>query len=390
MPAEEAPIELKNISMAGIYIHIPFCKTRCIYCDFYSTTRSELKSRYIHALCRELAERRDYLQGETVETVYFGGGTPSQLAEEDFRQVFGTIEQVYGMAGVKEITLEANPDDLTEEYAGMLHSLPFNRISMGVQTFDDPTLKLLKRRHNAAQASEAVQRCRRAGFGNISIDLIYGLPGETDERWESDLRQAVELDVEHISAYHLIYEEGTPLHEMLQKHTVSQVSEESSVHFFSSLIDTLSAAGYEHYEISNFCKPGMYSRHNTSYWQGIPYLGCGPSAHSFNGESREWNVASLDDYLASVEGGKRLHETELLDRETRYNEFIITGLRTQWGISTDELKDKFGERLWQYCLTQARLYLENGKLQLQDNRLKLTREGIFISDGIMSDLLFVS
>ena len=373
--------------MAGIYIHIPFCKTRCIYCDFYSTTRSELKSQYIRALCRELTERKEYLKREAVETIYFGGGTPSQLSEEDFKEVFKTIEQVYGMREATEITLEANPDDLTEEYIGMLHTLPFNRISMGIQTFDDATLQLLNRRHNATQAIEAVKRCRQAGFQNISIDLIYGLPGETEQRWAQDLQQAVSLDVEHISAYHLIYEEGTPLYKMLQQHSVSQVDEDSSLNFFSTLIDTLSTAGYEHYEISNFCKPGMYSRHNTSYWQGIPYLGCGPSAHSFDGDSREWNVASLNQYLSSIEQRQRQHETEQLNTQTRYNEYIITGLRTMWGISTEELKKKFGDRLSKYCLEQARSYLENGKLELHNDRLKLTREGIFISDGIMSDLL---
>ena len=373
--------------MAGIYIHIPFSKTRSIYCDFYSTTRSELKSQYIRALCRELTERKEFLKGEAVETIYFGGGTPSQLSEEDFKEVFKMIEQVYGMREATEITLEANPDDLTEEYIGMLHTLPFNRISMGIQTFDDATLQLLNRRHNATQAIEAVKRCRQAGFQNISIDLIYGLPGETEQRWAQDLQQAVSLDVEHISAYHLIYEEGTPLYKMLQQHSVSQVDEDSSLNFFSTLIDTLSAAGYEHYEISNFCKPGMSSRHNTSYWQRIPYLGCGPSAHSFDGDSREWNVASLNQYLSSIEQGQRQHETEQLNTQTRYNEYIITGLRTMWGISTEELKKKFGDRLWKYCLEQASSYLGNGKLELHNDRLKLTREGIFISDGIMSDLL---
>ena len=302
--------------MAGIYIHIPFCKTRCIYCDFYSTTRSDLKERYIRALCRELRIRKDYLEGATIETIYFGGGTPSQLDEEDFRQVFATIEEVYGMEHCKEITLEANPDDLTEEYVTRLHRLPFNRISMGIQTFDDVTLKLLNRRHNAMQAIEAVDRCRRAGFENISIDLIYGLPGETDERWERDLKQAVSLNVEHISAYHLTYEEGTRIYELLQAHRIREVDEESSVRFFSVLIDTLDAAGYEHYEISNFCRPGKYSRHNTSYWKGIPYLGCGPAAHSFNTHTREWNVASLEEYMQGIETDRRKFETEYRDKTT--------------------------------------------------------------------------
>ena len=373
--------------MAGIYIHIPFCKTRCIYCDFYSTTRSELKGRYIRALCKELQMRKEYLRGEPVETVYFGGGTPSQLAEEDFREIFETIRKHYGMEHCREITLEANPDDLTEEYTAMLQRLPFNRISMGIQTFDDVTLKLLNRRHNAAQAVDAVRHCRRAGFGNISIDLIYGLPGETDERWEHDLQQAV--GVEHISAYHLTYEEGTRLHELLQARRIREVDEESSVRFFSTLIDTLGNAGYEHYEISNFCRPGMHSRHNTSYWRGIPYLGCGPSAHSFDTDTREWNISSLEDYQHSIETGCRRFEKEYLDRATRYNEYIMTSIRTRWGLSLDELEQKFGKELRQYFMGMALAHLDSGKLEIRGNRLRLTREGIFVSDGIMSDLLFI-
>ncbi|RGM48136.1 MULTISPECIES: radical SAM family heme chaperone HemW [Bacteroides] len=375
--------------MAGIYIHIPFCKTRCIYCDFYSTTRSDLKERYIRALCRELRIRKDYLEGATIETIYFGGGTPSQLDEEDFRQVFATIEEVYGMEHCKEITLEANPDDLTEEYVTRLHRLPFNRISMGIQTFDDVTLKLLNRRHNAMQAIEAVDRCRRAGFENISIDLIYGLPGETDERWERDLKQAVSLNVEHISAYHLTYEEGTRIYELLQAHRIREVDEESSVRFFSVLIDTLDAAGYEHYEISNFCRPGKYSRHNTSYWKGIPYLGCGPAAHSFNTHTREWNVASLEEYMQGIETDRRKFETEYRDKTTCYNECIMTCIRTLWGISLKYIEMEFGTEMWKYCMDMATPYLESGKLKIQDNHLCLTREGIFISDGIISDLMFI-
>lgn len=375
--------------MAGIYIHIPFCKTRCIYCDFYSTTRSELKSRYIHALCKELRMRKEYLRGEPVETIYFGGGTPSQLAEEDFREVFKTIQEYYGMEHCQEITLETNPDDLTEEYVTMLRQLPFNRISMGIQTFDDSTLKLLNRRHNAAQAVNAVHHCRRAGFNNISIDLIYGLPGETDKRWKSDLQQAIILNVEHISAYHLTYEEGTRIYELLQTHRIREVDEESSVRFFSTLIDTLGSAGYEHYEISNFCRSGMYSRHNTSYWRGVPYLGCGPSAHSFNTNTREWNVSSLEDYIHSIENNHRRFESEYLDLVTRYNECIMTSIRTQWGLSLNEIEQNFGKELWKYCMDMALPHLNSGKLEMHNDRLRLTRKGIFVSDGIMSDLMFV-
>lgn len=375
--------------MAGIYMHIPFCKTRCIYCDFYSTTRSELKEQYADALCKELEMRQNYLGGEPVETIYFGGGTPSQLGKENFEKIFATLRRVYGMEQCKEITLEANPDDLRPEYLEMLSSLPFNRISMGIQTFDDATLKLLRRRHNATQAIQAVKDCRQYGFRNISIDLIYGLPGENAGRWAKDLRQAIDLHPEHISAYHLTYEEGTPIYNMLQQHRVTEVDEESSVRFFTMLTDELQAAGYEHYEISNFCRPGMYSCHNTSYWKGVKYLGCGPSAHSFNGESREWNDASIDRYMAGIESGNRPFEKEERNKATRYNEFVITAIRTKWGIPLDRLRQEHGEQLYAYCLETARPHLAGGRLEICDGALRLTRQGIFVSDGIMSDLLWV-
>ena len=375
--------------MAGIYLHIPFCKTRCIYCDFYSTTRSEMTDRYVSALCRELELRKSYLDDEPVETIYFGGGTPSQLSKENFEKIFKTIEREYNLGNCEEITLEANPDDLTPEYIKMLASLPFNRISIGIQTFNEQTLRLLKRRHTAGQAISAVKECRMAGFQNISIDLMYGLPGETPESWKEDLTKAIALDVEHISAYHLIYEEGTPLYEMLQKHKVEEVDEDSSVDFFALMIDRLTKAGFQHYEISNFCKPDMYSQHNSSYWTGKKYLGCGPSAHSFNGNTRQWNVASLDKYIAGIEKGIPDFDIEELDATTRYNDFVITSLRTMWGLSLNRLEEEFGTELKQYCLENAQTYLDSGKLEIRDNTLFLSKEGIFISDGIMSDLLWV-
>lgn len=375
--------------MAGIYMHIPFCKTRCIYCDFYSTTRSELKERYVDALCKELEMRADYLEGEPIETIYFGGGTPSQLSRQDFEKIFTTLSHTYGLDHCVETTLEANPDDLRPEYLQVLSDLPFNRISMGIQTFDDRTLKLLNRRHNASQAIRAVENCRNYGFNNISIDLIYGLPGENAERWAKDLQQALELAPAHISAYHLTYEEGTPIYNMLRQHRVSEVGEENSVHFFTMLIDTLQAAGYEHYEISNFCRPGQYSRHNTSYWKGVKYLGCGPSAHSFNDKSREWNCPSIDRYIAGMQAGNRPFEIEERDTPTRYNEFIITAIRTKWGASLANLRAEFGDKYHAYCLDMARPHLESGRLENRDGALCLTRDGLFVSDGIMSDLLWV-
>ena len=376
--------------MAGIYIHIPFCKRRCIYCDFFSTTQSEKKSAYVRAVCRELEMRKDYLEGEDIETIYLGGGTPSQLLREELQEIFDYIYKVYPVREDAEITLEANPDDLTPEYVAMLRQQPINRISMGIQTFQEETLKLLHRRHTATQAIEAFRRCREAGFQNISIDLMYGLPGETLETWKEDLQQAIGLRPEHISAYHLIYEEDTVLWKLREQHQVEEADEDLSVSLFSTLIEQLSEAGYQHYEISNFCLPGLHSRHNSSYWTGKKYLGCGPSAHSFNGVSRQWNVASLDDYLKGVEEGRLDYEVEELDLYTRYNDFVLTSIRTCWGMPLSTLRSDFGEELYRYCLRMAKPHLDQGVLEKSEDVLKLTRKGIFVSDGIMSDLMWVN
>ena len=375
--------------MAGIYLHIPFCKKRCIYCDFFSTTQSEKKAAYIDALCRELTLRKTYIGNEPVETIYLGGGTPSQLDQKDFEKIFTAISETYTVTDGAEITLEANPDDLRPEYIHMLRSFPFNRLSIGMQTFQNETLKLLNRRHTAEQAVKAFEDCRKAGFRNISIDLMYGLPGETAETWASDLRQVVEMKPEHISAYHLIYEEGTPLWKLREAHRVEEVDEDLSVSLFTGLIHTLKQNGYEHYEISNFCLPGCHSRHNSSYWTGKKYLGCGPSAHSYDGKSRQWNIASLEGYIHGIECGTEISEKEELDLYTRYNDFVLTSVRTCWGMSLERLKTDFGEKLYRYCLKMARPHLVQGTLETCHETLKLTEKGIFISDGIMSDLMWV-
>ena len=375
--------------MAGIYIHIPFCKRRCIYCDFFSTTQSEKKAEYVHALVRELEIRKDYLDNEEIETIYLGGGTPSQLSKEELEEIFAHIYKVYKVTPDAEITLEANPDDLTPEYVSMLRTLPFNRISMGIQTFQEETLKLLHRRHTAQQAIEAFRRCREAGFQNISIDLMYGLPGETLGTWEQDLQQAIDLHPEHISAYHLIYEEGTALWNLREQNKVEEAEEELSLILFKTLIERLTKAGYQHYEISNFCLPGLHSRHNSSYWTGKKYLGCGPSAHSFDGTSRQWNVSSLDKYLEGIRTDQLDFEIEDLDLYTRYNDYVITSIRTCWGMPLSQLRTTYGETLYNYCLRMAKPHIQQGVLEIKEDTLKLTSEGIFISDGIMSDLLWI-
>lgn len=375
--------------MAGIYIHIPFCQKRCIYCDFFSTTQSEKKAAYVQTLCRELEMRKNYLQGETVETIYLGGGTPSQLSAEELKEIFTYIYKVYEVKPDAEITLEANPDDLTPDYIANLRRLPVNRLSMGIQTFHEDTLKLLNRRHTAQQAIKAFRQCREAGFRNISIDLMYGLPGETLEDWKEDLRQAIALHPEHISAYHLIYEEGTTLWKLREQHRVTETDEDLSLTFFRTLIDELAHAGYQHYEISNFCLPNLHSRHNSSYWTGKMYLGCGPSAHSFDGHSRQWNIASLDKYMKGIHEENLMFEIEELDLHTRYNDFVITRIRTHWGMPLPHLRQEFGEKLYHYCLRMSKPHLEQGLLEIANDTLRLTPKGIFISDGIMSDLLWV-
>jgi oxygen-independent coproporphyrinogen-3 oxidase len=289
-----------------------------------------------------------------------------------------------------EVTMECNPDDLTPEYIAQLRTLPVNRLSMGIQTFHEPTLQLLQRRHTARQAIEAYQRCREAGFTNISIDLMYGLPGETLPRWQDDLRQALALKPEHISAYHLIYEEGTALWRLREEHRVAEADEELSVTLFSTLIHTLRQAGYQHYEISNFCLPGLHARHNSGYWTGMRYLGCGPSAHSYNGTSRQWNASSLTEYLQAYRQGRPVpFEIEELDKDTRYNDFIITRVRTQWGLPLSQLRAEFGEAYYRDCMEMARPHLQQGTLVIEGDVMRLSEAGIFVSDGIMSDLLRV-
>lgn len=374
--------------MAGIYIHVPFCAKRCAYCDFYTQTNHNLINEYVDAVCKEIELRKDYLHNEPIKTIYFGGGTPSQLSPEQIEKIMAQLGRFYDLSACEEFTLEANPDDLTDEFLSRLLALvPINRISMGVQSFDDDDLRFLNRRHSAAQAKEAVALCRKHGITNISIDLIYGLPDQTLEKWERNIQEAIALETPHLSAYHLIYEEGTPLYKLWEKGKVKQADEELSVEMFKMLIDELEKAGIEQYEISNFAKDGAYSKHNTSYWQATPYLGLGPSAHSFDGTNREWNVASIKQYVESIHANTVNREIEELDTRTRYNDYILTGLRTKWGIELDFIASNFGADYLSYCLEQAEPFLKEGLLMRDNNTVRLSREGIFISDGIMSDLM---
>lgn len=373
--------------MAELYIHVPFCARRCVYCDFYSNTDRSLVAPYIEALIREMELREDYLNGEAIETIYLGGGTPSLLREADLDHLFKAIDRLYGLGDAKEITIEGNPDDLHPDYVAQLKHLPINRISMGIQSFHDDDLRLLNRRHSAQQAIEAVENCVKAGLENISIDLIYGLPGQTPERWAKNLDTAISLQVPHLSAYHLTYEKGTPLDRMREAGQIAPIDEDTSLILFGQLIDQLGKAGYEHYEISNFARPNRYSRHNSSYWQGIPYIGLGPSAHSYDKKSRQWNIASIGSYIKAIQEGQLPFEREELSIHDQYDDYIITRTRTRWGLNPSEILTLFGQAYHDYFMLQATKAQTKGLLEIHDGNFCLTRAGIFISDSVMVELL---
>ena len=374
--------------MAGIYIHIPFCRSRCTYCGFYSTTGLDQRQRYVDAVCRELS-----IRGTEVRTIYLGGGTPSQLTIQQLRQIFDALYIYNKVEEDTEVTIEVNPDDITEEFAKALTTLPVNRISMGIQTFDDQRLRFLRRRHTSDQAVNAVKTLRHAGFQNISIDLMYGFPDETLDEWMSDLSQAIALNVEHISTYCLMIEEGTPLYQQFQQGHIVEPDEELERQMYEMLIDQLQTAGYEHYEISNFARTGYRSRHNSSYWTEIPYIGIGAAAHSYDLKSRSWNVTDIHQYIEGMERGERIYEEEVLNDDTRYNDTITVALRTKEGINLSQLTKEYHD----YLIKNARRYIDDGLLELKDvgdassqtSHLHLTRRGLFVSDMVMSDLMMV-
>ena len=374
--------------MAGIYLHIPFCKRRCIYCDFYSTTGSNLTEDYVSALILELKLRRMEIT-EKINTIYLGGGTPSQLTAQQINKLITEIYSCFEVDQQAEITIEANPDDISEEWLDGIANSGVNRISLGIQTFNEKELTFLKRRHTGKQAINAVKTCQKHGFKNMSIDLIYGLPHQDLQDWQNNIDIALDLNIQHLSAYALIYEENTLLWRMKQKREVSEANDEYSLEMFETLIKKLTASGFEHYEISNFCKPGYESRHNSSYWCGKKYIGVGPAAHSFDGQDRRrWNIANLDKYMERMERNAVYWEEEQLGKEEKYNEMIITSLRTRKGLDMQELRMKFGENYYDYCLKNARKYLNDEALMTLDNGImKLRKRGIFISDMIMEDLM---
>jgi len=376
--------------MAGIYIHIPFCKSRCIYCGFYSTTLLDLRQKYVDAVCREIEMRCNTEDGKDkrIDTIYLGGGTPSQLTTEQLRQIFNAVYIYNKVSDDAEITIEVNPDDVTKDFVDGLSTLPVNRISMGAQTFNDKRLLFLHRRHNVSQVSEAVNRLRDIGISNINIDLMYGFYGETLNDWKQDISSALALNVEHISAYCLMIEEGTELWQRYYDGGKERniLPEETEREMYEMLITLLETAGYEHYEISNFAKPGYRSRHNSSYWDGTFYLGIGAAAHSYDGRTRSWNILDISRYIDAMSHGQRLFEYETIDDNTRYNDLITVALRTREGLDLQKLHPKYRD----YAIKNARRFINDGLLHLTpSNHLAITRKGLFVSDMIMSELIYV-
>ena len=377
--------------MPGLYIHIPFCESRCIYCDFYSTTEGKMQERYVDALCREYETRKAEIlnDGECWNTIYIGGGTPSTLQIKHLERLFNLVANDMKQPRQEmEITMECNPDDITAEYAEALARLPINRISMGAQTFDDNRLLFLHRRHSSQQIASAVGNLRSAGFSNISIDLMYGFPDETADDFQQDIEKAIALDVPHVSAYCLMYEEGTALYKMLQQGKIEEIDEETERAMYNMLTTSLKAAGYEHYEISNFARPGFRSRHNSSYWNLTPYLGIGAASHSFNGKDiRSFNPSHLIIYMEALENNRLPTEREILSKEEQYNDFAMLRLRTAEGINLNETEQLFGKALRQRTEQTAQQFIANGLLAYDAGSIHLTHEGFFVSNMIMSEFM---
>ncbi len=373
--------------MAGLYFHIPFCKSFCNYCDFYSITdNSELES-FVQAVMLETAMQSRYLDGETVETVYLGGGTPSLLTAGQTGQIMSAVRKNFTLSDDPEITIEVNPDDVYEGYFNELADIGINRVSLGVQSWNDKRLKYLGRRHDAAQSAKALQLAFKEGIVNVSADLIYGLPGMTTEDLKHDLEETFARPVTHLSAYHLTIEEGTRFGKMKKERKLVEPDEEISNAMFSLLGNMCREKGFIHYEISNFAREGYISRHNSAYWKQIPYLGLGPSAHSFNRTSRQWNISDVKKYIQSVKGGKVPFEREELDRLTTFNEYVMTSLRTMWGIDLEHVEAYYDKELHDYLVNLSGKYIRYGLMHREKNTLVLTDQGRMISDNIIAELL---
>lgn len=375
--------------MAGLYIHIPFCESKCIYCDFYSmANNNHLIDKYIDVLLVEAAQRKNELNSETITTVYLGGGTPSLLSTTQLSKIVNGLKKVFDFSEVEEFTIEVNPDDVTPEYIHQAKSLGINRVSMGVQSFSDEDLRFINRRHTAKQTTDAIHIIKKAGIDNISIDLIYGIPGQNIEIWKNNVDTAISLSVQHISAYTLMYEEGTRLSVMRSLGKITEVDDDVVAAMYDYLVAQLKSNGYIHYEISNFALPGLHSRHNSSYWNLTPYLGLGVAAHSFDGTVRRYNPSNLKKYLDALGEGNLCVEVENITQAEKYDEYVMLRLRTADGIDADELMHRFGEEYYQFFIEKAKPLVSEGSLIKENGRYYIPENHIMISDNITCDLLW--
>ena len=380
--------------MSGIYIHIPFCKQACHYCDFHFSTSMKKKDEMVLALAKEIAMRKNELlnsarsENEIVETIYFGGGTPSVLSNDEIIFLISEVYKNYTVSENPEITLEANPDDLSAERILELSRSPINRLSIGIQSFYEEDLKMMNRAHNSAEAKKCLEEATKY-FDNISLDLIYGIPGMTDEMWKQNIETALSFGVPHISSYALTVEPKTALSKLIQTGKIAEPQDEAASNHFMILVDTLQKNGFIHYELSNFGKENYFSKNNSAYWLGKKYIGSGPSAHSYDGEKRGWNIANNSLYLKAIQNNELPIETEILTISDRYNEYIMTGLRTIWGVSLERIENEFGLEYLNYLKKQSQKFLDDGLLSIENNILKPTPRGKFLTDGIASDLFYV-
>ena len=372
-------------AMAGIYIHIPFCKRKCHYCNFFSLATTKYRSEFRKALIQEIINRRGYLNDESIDSIYFGGGTPSLLSADSINEILETIHHYFKINTSAEITLEANPDDLSKDYLKQLKQTAINRLSIGIQSFNDEELKYVNRIHNSKEAIESVYNAKDIGFSNISVDLIYGIPISSLTSWQENLQIVEEMKVSHLSAYSLTQEPNTAYDILVKKGKLQAPIDEISVAQYELLQASLPNLQMEQYEISNYAAKEKQALHNTNYWFGVPYLGLGPSAHSFNGESRRWNIAHLKDYISSAEEGIPKYEQEILSLNDKWNERIMTGIRTKWGIDISVLQKEFSDRHVHIFEEQAKKYILEGLLESQNRIYKLTAKGKLFADGIAAE-----
>jgi oxygen-independent coproporphyrinogen-3 oxidase len=378
--------------MSGIYIHIPFCKQACHYCDFHFSTSMKKKGEMVLALAKEIGMRKPFdsaQDGNIIETIYFGGGTPSVLSNEEINFLIAEVYKYFNVAENPEITLEANPDDLSSDRILELSKSPINRLSIGIQSFYEDDLKMMNRAHNSAEAKKCLEEATKY-FDNISLDLIYGIPGMTDEMWKRNIQTALDFGIPHISSYALTVEPKTALSKLIQTGKIAEPQDETASNHFTILVEMLQNNGFIHYELSNFGKENYFSKNNSAYWLGKRYIGIGPSAHSYDGVKRGWNIANNSLYIKAIQNNELPIETEILTISDRYNEYIMTGLRTIWGVSLDRIEKEFGVRYLDYLQKQSQKFLNDELLSIENNILKPTLKGKFLTDGIASDLFYLN